>query len=98
VTKNWIVNDIPYANGAQPGGLSAQLQLTGPGGSAKTDQGWGVVRTGYKVGDTTSLSEEVALIDPATCTSTATVTSVNGVAANTQLGAGFDFALTQVHN
>ncbi|MFK4834629.1 hypothetical protein ACI3KY_02750 [Microbacterium sp. ZW T2_14] len=98
VTKKWIVNGTAYANGAQPGGLSAQLSLTGPGAAGATPQGWGVTRTGYTQGNTTTLSETVGLIDPQLCTNDARVTEVNGASMNTALGSGYQVALSQVHN
>ncbi|MEU1971682.1 hypothetical protein ABZ477_08490 [Microbacterium sp. NPDC019599] len=98
VTKNWVVNGVEYDNGAQPGGLSAQLQLTGPDGAGATDQGWGVVRTGYSVGDSTTLTEDVTLIDPDLCMNDPVVTEINGASANIPLAGGYDFDLTQVNN
>lgn len=98
VTKTWVVNGVTYADGAQPSDLTAQLQLTGPGAAGPTNQGWGVTRTGYAQGDTTTLSEQVTLIDPTLCTNSATVTSVNGSATNAPLGAGYPMQLTQVSN
>ena len=59
VTKNWVINGVPYANGAQPSNFSALLQLTGPGAAGATPQAWGETRTGYLVGDTTTLTEDV---------------------------------------
>ncbi len=75
--------------------FSAQLQLTGPGAAGATDQGWGVTRTGYQVGNSTTLTESVTLIDAGLCTNTATVTSVNGTTTNTPLGASFPVPLPQ---
>ena len=98
VNKQWIVNGVTYNDGDQPGGLTAQLQLTGPGGAGATNQGWGVARTGYTVGNTTTLSEAVTLIDPAMCQTSAMVTSLNGVPATIPLGAGFTMTLSQVSN
>jgi len=98
VDKNWVVNGVAYAQGAQPAGLTAQLQLTGPDGAAATDQGWGVTRTGYAQGETATLSEQVALIDPTLCSNEAAVTSVNGTAVDVPLGTGYDLALTQAQN
>ncbi|HEX5859998.1 MAG TPA: hypothetical protein VFY91_17955 [Microbacterium sp.] len=98
VTKNWIINGVPFANGAQPSDFGAQLRITGPGGAGATNQGWGVTRTGYAVGDTATISEQVSLIDPSMCTNTAVVTNVNGTAVNNVLGAGFPITLTQAQN
>ena len=64
VTKKWIVNGIAYANGAQPGDSPRSCSLTGPAPAGATDQGWGVTRTGYTQGNSTTLSESVGLIDP----------------------------------
>ncbi|QIG38594.1 VWA domain-containing protein [Microbacterium sp. 4R-513] len=98
VSKTWVVNGVTYADGAQPGGLSSQLQITGPGAAGATDQGWGVTRTGYTQGDSATLTEQVSLIDPTLCTNSAAVTSVNGAPTSTPLGAGYNLALSQVHN
>ncbi|TDN90595.1 VWA domain-containing protein [Microbacterium sp. BK668] len=98
VTKTWVVNGVTYPDGAQPSDLTAQLQLTGPGAAGATNQGWGVTRTGYAQGDTTTLSEQVTLIDPTMCTSSAVVTSVNGTPANVPLGAGYQMLLSQINN
>ncbi len=65
VSKNWVVNDVAYPEGAQPSDLTAQLLLTGPDGAPASGQGWGVSRSGYTQGDTVTLSEELTLIDPA---------------------------------
>ena len=99
VDKQWIVNGVTYAEGAQPSDLSAQLQLTGPGDAGPTDQGWGVTRGGYAQGGTTTISEDVSLIDPTLCTSSAAVTSTNGQAVSIPLGdEGYEFALSQAQN
>ncbi|MGC5172894.1 hypothetical protein ACLQ2Q_19830 [Microbacterium sp. DT81.1] len=100
VDKNWIINGVPYANGAQPSDFSAQLQLTGPGAAGATDQGWGVTRTGYEQGDTATISElqPVGLVDPTMCTNSATVTNVNGAATNSPLGAGYQLILSAGQN
>lgn len=98
VTKQWIVNGTPYANGAQPGNLTSQLSLTGPGAAGATPQGWGVTRTGYTQGNSTTLSETVGLIDPQLCTNDARVTEVNGVSQNVALNGGYQVTLSQVHN
>ncbi|HOQ53005.1 MAG TPA: hypothetical protein PLF56_05265, partial [Micropruina sp.] len=66
VNKSWVINGTTYAEGRQPDTIQAQLQLTGPGGAAATNQGWGVTRDGYTVGNTATISETVTL--PALCT------------------------------
>ncbi|KRA25639.1 hypothetical protein ASD65_15345 [Microbacterium sp. Root61] len=99
VTKNWVVNGVPVANGAQPSGLSAQLHLTGPGNNTPTDQGWGVTRGGYTKGGNTTLTETVTLIDPAMCTNNAVITNLNGAATNIPLpGGGYVMTLPNEHN
>ncbi|MDR7113589.1 putative repeat protein (TIGR01451 family)/LPXTG-motif cell wall-anchored protein/fimbrial isopeptide formation D2 family protein [Microbacterium trichothecenolyticum] len=98
VTKKWVVNGTAYANGAQPGGLTSQLSLTGPGNATATPQGWGVTRGGYTQGNSTTLTETVGLIDPQLCTNDARVTEVNGASMNTALGSGYQVALSQEHN
>ncbi len=98
VSKKWVVNGQPYAEGAQPAGLSAQLSLTGPGAAGATAQGWGVTRTGYSTGQSVTLSESVTTIDPTMCTNVATVTEVNGATTNVALGAGYTLALPNAKN
>ncbi|TXK15967.1 DUF11 domain-containing protein [Microbacterium wangchenii] len=98
VTKNWVVNGVAYAEGAQPGGLSAQLQLTGPDDAAASNQGWGVTRSGYAQGDTVTVTEQVSLIDTTLCTDDAVVTSLNGAAVDIPLGTGYDLTLSQAQN
>ncbi|WP_203582286.1 prealbumin-like fold domain-containing protein [Microbacterium hibisci] len=98
VTKQWVVNGTPYANGAQPAELTAQLRLTGPGAAGATAQGWGVTRTGYTQGDSATISETVGLIDPQLCTNDARVTEVNGSPMNVALGSGYQVALASEHN
>lgn len=99
VNKTWVVNGDTYPQGGQPGGLSAQLNLTGPGGAGATPQGWGVVRTGYTVDDAATLTEDVSLIDPELCTNVATVTEINGESVSTPLGSGgVTLTLSETHN
>ncbi|GAA1982345.1 hypothetical protein [Microbacterium pumilum] len=98
VHKTWVINGVTYENGAQPSDFSAQLQLTGPDGAPATNQGWDVTRTGYVVGNTTTISESVTLIDPTMCTNTAAVTNVNGGAVNVPLAGGFPATLSQPNN
>lgn len=96
VTKKWVVNGTPYANGAQPAGLTAQLSLTGPGQAGATPQSWDVARGGYTQGNSTTLSETVGLINQ--CTNVATVTEVNGAAQNAPLGSGYQVNLSKERN
>ncbi|KAA9147114.1 VWA domain-containing protein, partial [Microbacterium lushaniae] len=98
VTKNWVVNGVSYEEGAQPGGLSALLQLTGPGDAEATDQGWGVTRTGYAQGEAATISEQVTLIDDTLCTDAAAVTSLNGAAVDIPLDTGYELTLSQAEN
>ncbi|GAA1943964.1 LPXTG cell wall anchor domain-containing protein [Microbacterium deminutum] len=98
VSKTWVINGVTYANGAQPSNFSAQLQLTGPGAAGATDQGWDVTRTGYSVSDQTTLSESVTTPDPAMCSTSSTVTNINGTATSNPVGAGFPVTLSQEHN
>lgn len=99
VNKRWIVNGVEYVNGAQPGGISAALTLTGPGAAAATAQGWGVTRGGYDPGSDATINEAVNLIDRELCTNSAAVTEVNGAAANYPLGDdGYPVTLSQQNN
>jgi hypothetical protein len=63
VDKHWVVNGTDYANGDQPGGLSAGLVLEGPGVASPSPQPWGSERMGYAVGETPSI-DETTTIDP----------------------------------
>lgn len=83
VDKRWTVNGTSYLNGQQPLTMSAQLTLTGPGGAAATDQGWGVERTGYSVGNTATVAETVSL--PSLCTLTSSTIVRNGSATQNAL-------------
>lgn len=100
VSKVWVVNGQTFANGSQPQGLSAQLQLTGPTGSSATDQAWGVPRAGYAWGASATVSEKTT-IDPALVGCRVTdskVTKVNGAAVSAALpyGAKLDRSATSV--
>lgn len=68
VDKTWSVTTArgttSYVDGAQPEDLQATLNLTGPGAAGPTEQGWGIPRDGYTLGDTTTISEDVALAAP----------------------------------
>lgn len=95
VTKAWVVDGVPYANGSQPAGLSAQLLLGGPGTAGPTPQGWGVPRTGYVPGSTATVSETVSLGSYSACDTTAVITRINGAAMNVPLtSAGYGVTVT----
>ncbi|MCL3838415.1 prealbumin-like fold domain-containing protein [Aeromicrobium duanguangcaii] len=84
VDKEWVINGAaPVPDGNQPGGLTAQLTLTGPDGAPASDQDWGVTRPGYSQGDTVTVDEDVVIaestIDPDLCTiSEPAIVEVNG--------------------
>lgn len=61
VDKVWVVDGEEYADGAQPGGLTAALALTGPNGAGPTPQDFGVARPGYTAGDPVEVSEETTV-------------------------------------
>ena len=73
----------------------AQLQLTGPGAAGATNQGWGVMRTGYAVGNTDQSRSRSLSSTRRMCTNSAVVTNVNGGAVNIPLGAGYAMTLSQ---
>ena len=81
VNKTWVINGTTYADGTQPAEFQAQLRMTGPGAAGATDQGWGVPRTGFSVGNSTTLSEVVTTPDPALCTAQSQLVTVNGSSA-----------------
>ncbi|MTB88517.1 hypothetical protein H9L21_13940 [Aeromicrobium senzhongii] len=86
VDKEWVINGAaPVPNGNQPGGLTAELTLTGPDGAAASRQDWGVTRPGYSEGDTVTVDEDVVIaessIDPDLCTiGEPAIVEVNGAA------------------
>ncbi|KLN36126.1 hypothetical protein FB00_03760 [Cellulosimicrobium funkei] len=79
VDKVWLIDGTEYAEGDQPGGFTADLSLTGPGGAEASGQEWGVERGGYQgpegvtVDETTTVPDGCVLAD-------AQVTSVDGEA------------------
>ncbi|WP_105186316.1 VWA domain-containing protein [Micropruina glycogenica] len=73
VDKTWTINGTSYLNGNQPGDFQAQLTLTGPNGAAASNQGWGVVRTGYSIGNTATVAETVTMPELCTLTSSTIV-------------------------
>lgn len=100
VQKSWVVDGQTYADGDQPAGLAAQLQLTGPGAAGATDQAWGTTRSGYVRGDTATITEDTTLSDDYEhCDVSAKVTEVNGATTNTALDdSGFAMTLSAEHN
>lgn len=62
VDKTWVINGTTYAEGSQiPAAVQAQLKLSG------TDQAWGAVRTGYSIGATATIAEQLKAGFPALC-------------------------------
>ncbi|MFD6166649.1 VWA domain-containing protein [Oerskovia sp. NPDC060287] len=51
VDKTWVVNGTSYADGQQPGALTAAAQVAG------TPQAWGVPRTGLQQGQSIAVAE-----------------------------------------
>ena len=98
VTKNWVINGVPYANGAQPSNFAALLQLTGPGAAGATAQGWGVTRTGYLWETRRRCPRTSSLIDPTMCSNDGHRDECQRRPRNTPLGAGFDATLSQPSN
>ena len=50
--KTWVINGQTFNDGAQPSPFFAQATLTGPGAAGASNQGWGITRGGYSVGNT----------------------------------------------
>lgn len=100
VTKKWVINKKTFENGAQPDDFDADLFLTGPGAAGATQQGWGVTRGGYAVGNTATITEQnVVTIDGDLCRTDAVVTNVNGTPVNVPLSAqGYPLPLPGAHN
>lgn len=67
VTKTWVVNDVSYADGQQPDGLRAELELSGPDSPTLTPQPFGQPRDGYQTGDAVTIGERTSITD-STCT------------------------------
>ncbi|QIM17543.1 DUF11 domain-containing protein [Leucobacter coleopterorum] len=73
VDKTWVVNGVTYADGNQPIGIDAQLQLGG------TNQAWGNPRTGLVVGSNLAISETTTFTGRDLCTLTdSKITEQNG--------------------
>ncbi len=66
--KTWIINGQTFADGAQPSPFFAQATLTGPGAAGASNQGWGVTRGGYSVGNTAVVNESTTITGPTLCT------------------------------
>lgn len=100
VAKSWVVDGQTHADGAQPAGLSAQLQLTGPDAAGATDQDWGVARGGYAIDEVVTMTEASTITgDFAFCEVEASVTEVNGAVLSSELTAsGHDVTLTETTN
>jgi Prealbumin-like fold domain len=78
VDKEWVIDDVRYAEGDQPPGFTSELTLTGPLEPAATAQEWGRPRPGYVAGDSTTIDETVTLADPTCVLGEAAVTDANG--------------------
>ena len=79
VSKRWVINGTPFADGSQPDAFQAALSLTGPGIQTPTPQGWDVTREGYSVGDTTTIAETTTFARNELCTlNSSRVTLANG--------------------
>ena len=74
VNKTWVVNGVSYADGAQPAGLAAELELGG------TSQPWSAPRSPIAVGATTTVEESITS-KPELCTVTGQTLSGPGASA-----------------
>lgn len=61
VNKNWVIDGKTFAQGAQPDGMDAVLNLTPAGQTGTPD--WGQTRTGFLVGESVTIAETTT-IDP----------------------------------
>ena len=68
VDKTWVIDGTSYANGHQPTGYSSSPTVTGGHGTAPT--GFGVAGTGYLIGDSVTIGEDVPTL-PVGCTNVA---------------------------
>lgn len=94
VHKQWSINGVTYENGAQPSEFAAAAYLTGPGEAAATMQAWSQTRTGYAVGDTLTVSEQVTIPKSRLCSSTSEVSVLNGETLETSIALGDGYAVT----
>ena len=67
VTKQWVVNGGAPTTSPGAGFAPGQLTLTGPGSAGATNQGWGVTRSGYARGGSTTVDEGAPTL-PDNCT------------------------------
>lgn len=92
VTKKWVINGEPFAQGTQPPAIGAALFMDGPNTATETGQGWGVTRTGYSLNDHVMLGEGMYFGDLPLCSLTSSqVTAASG--ADTSVGATFPATL-----
>lgn len=62
VDKYWVIDGgDPVADGQQPEGITAELQLSGPDGAAPSAQDWGTHREGYEINEPVNISETVTI-------------------------------------
>ncbi|MER5949746.1 hypothetical protein ABT127_27205 [Streptomyces sp. NPDC001904] len=95
VDKTWVVDGTRYEHADRPGGLDADLTLTGPAGGTATAQPWGADREGYTVGDTTTVAETPTLPDSCRLDSSRVV-EANGTAVDAAVP--YRAELTREHN
>lgn len=88
--KQWIIDGAaPVRDGEQPGDFQAVGQLSGPAGAGLSEQGWGVERTGYAVGDRVILGEDYTQASGLMCQLTsAAITKLNAATVNIPLVSG----------
>ena len=72
VNKTWRINGTDYAEGSQPTNFAAGATIAG------TPQGWGVERTGFRLGDTPAINETISNIPPQCTLTSNQVVLANG--------------------
>lgn len=85
VDKTWVVDGVTYANGSQPAGISAALQLSPPGGGSPAGQSFGAVVPGYAIGDRISFTELTSLASTGCSLVSARVTEADGATVDSAL-------------
>ncbi|MBE7699889.1 VWA domain-containing protein, partial [Oerskovia sp. Sa1BUA8] len=79
VNKTWVVNGTSYADGQQPGALTAVAQVAG------TPQAWGVPRTGLQQGQSIAVAETTTNGLQGCTFDSQRVTNVNGTTVDQAL-------------
>lgn len=97
VDKSWVVDGVTYANGSQPAGLGAALQLAPPGGGAPTAQPFGTVVPGYVIGDAVTFTESTSLGTTGCTLVSARVTEADGATVDAAVPYATTLAVAAAH-